>query len=226
MEIQILKIHYPNGGIKDCTERLSRTANAIKIKAMQLGVSTYGIQGCKKRLVIEELDNNKVIATCPTHGDVYHYSKNQRFRCIKCEADNFSKWSKKSSSKTKMRASRRIRMRKPIKMYENRLRSSLHHCFVGHVSFTKHLPYSSQELHNHLESIKLKQNNKCPMCSDDYNNTGFDIDHIIPTSSATNDWDMLELFSLKNLSLLCPRCNRFVKRDKMPLDLKEVNKCQ
>ena len=112
-----------------------------------------------------------------------------------------------------MREAQRIRMKKPINIYRNRLRSSLHYCFKKAKSFTKHLPYSRKELCDHLEMIKLKQNNKCPMCNSNYDDTGFDIDHIIPTSSALNEAELLSLFNLENLSLLCPRCNRHIKRD-------------
>lgn len=215
VEIQILKIYYPNGGVKACSNQLCRTPENIKAKARELKVIAYGVQGGKKRQIIKKLDDNKAIAFCLKHGNTTHYCKNKRFRCVKCESDQFQKWSQKTSSKIKMRNSARMRLQKPLNMYKNRLKSTLYYCFKGTKGFTKNLPYSKQELHNHLEAIRLKQNNKCPMCTNNYNNTGFDIDHVIPTSFASNELELLALFNLENLSLLCPRCNRWVKRDRL-----------
>lgn len=215
IEIQILKTHYPNGGANNCFDKLNRTNVDIKAKAKELNIVAYGIQGGKKRRPIKRLSDNKVLALCPKHGNVLHYCKHERFRCIKCEADSFQKWSQKASSKIKMRNSARIRLQKPINIYKNRLRSTLYYCFKGTKGFTKHLPYSRRELCDHLETIRLKQNNQCPMCKNNYDDTGFDIDHIIPISSASNESELLALFNLENLSLLCPKCNRWIKRDRL-----------
>lgn len=215
IEIKILKTYYPRGGVKACIDKLCRTDTAIKSKACEIGVVVYGIQGGSKKLIIKKLKNNRAIAFCMTHGKVMHYHKSERLRCVKCESEQFQKWSKKASSKIKMRDAARVRLTKPINIYKNRLRSTLHHCSRGTISFTKHLQYSSKELHNHLETIKLKQNNQCPMCNANYDDVGFDIDHIIPTSSASNKSELLALFDLENLSLLCPNCNRYIKSDKI-----------
>lgn len=217
IEIKILEINYPNGGAKACSDKLCRTKVVIIRKAKELGLVAYGVQGGRKRQPIKELNNNKVIAFCPKHGNVSHYGKHERFRCVKCEREQFQKWSQRPSSKIKMRNSARIRLQKPINMYKNRLRGTLYYCFKGTKGFTKNLPYSSKELCDHIEKIRLKQNNQCPMCKDSYDNTGFDIDHIIPLSSTSNESKLLALFNLENLSLLCPKCNRWVKRDRLLL---------
>lgn len=214
IEIETLKRYYPNGGAKACMGRINRSRNAIVRKAKKLNLIAYGVQGGKKRKPIER-NGDKVVAFCPKHGNVLHYCKHERFRCIECESEHYQKWSRKSSSKIKMRNSARARLQKPINMYKNRLRSTLYHCFKGKVGFTKNLPYSKIELCDYLEAIRLKQNNKCPMCKSNYDDTGFDVDHIVPTSSASNESELLALFNLENLSLLCPRCNRWVKRDRL-----------
>jgi len=215
MEIEILKDYYPGGGVKTCSDKLCRTNASIKWKANELKIFAHGVQGGKKRLVIKHLDDNMAIAFCSEHGEVKHYNKNNRLRCIKCERDGFKKWSSKISSKIKMRNSARARLTKPINVYKNRLRSTLYYCFKGAVGFTKHLPYSRKELCDYLEGIRLEQNNRCPMCQDNYDDVGFDIDHIIPTSSTADSTELLLLFNLDNLSLLCPKCNRWVKRDRI-----------
>lgn len=214
-EIKILKTHYPDGGVKACVDKLRRTSTAIKWRAHRLGIVAYGVQGGRKRQIIKKLKNNRILAFCMTHGEVIHYCKSERLRCVKCESESFQRWSRRPSSKIKMRDSARARLTKPINIYKNRLRSTLYHCSKGTISFTKNLQYSSEELHNHLEAIRLKQNNRCPMCNISYDDVGFDIDHIIPTSSASNKSRLLVLFDLENLSLLCPNCNRHVKRDKI-----------
>lgn len=46
-------------------------------------------------------------------------------------------------------------------------------------------------------------------------NYGWDIDHIIPISSATNECDIIKLSHYTNLRPLCSYINRVVKRDKL-----------
>jgi hypothetical protein len=46
-------------------------------------------------------------------------------------------------------------------------------------------------------------------------NYGWDIDHIIPTSSAKNEIDFLKLWNFTNLKPLCSKINRDIKKDKL-----------
>jgi len=46
-------------------------------------------------------------------------------------------------------------------------------------------------------------------------NYGWDIDHIIPLSSALNEEDLLKLNHYSNLQPLCSKVNRDIKRDKL-----------
>jgi hypothetical protein len=46
-------------------------------------------------------------------------------------------------------------------------------------------------------------------------NKSWDIDHIIPLSSAKNEQELLELNHYTNLQPLCSYTNRFIKKDKM-----------
>jgi len=105
-----------------------------------------------------------------------------------------------------------------LRNYEYKLRSGLANLkstYNNQISFSKHLPYNSKQLHTHLENIRLNQNNSCPMCHTSYDINKFDIDHIIPTSIAKTRKELLKLFLLENLSPLCYRCNRYVKRNKI-----------
>jgi len=102
-----------------------------------------------------------------------------------------------------------------IRKYKCILMSVLNNLKSKRINFSKHLPYGSRELCEHLNNILKVQNNCCPMCNKSYNDIKFDIDHIIPTSSAKTKEDLLKLFDLNNLSLLCFYCNRYVKRNKI-----------
>lgn len=82
------------------------------------------------------------------------------------------------------------------------------------IGFSKYLPYNSKQLCDHLENIIKSQNNYCPMCKKSYNEIKHDVDHIIPTSMAKTKEELLKLFDLNNLSLLCFCCNRYIKRNK------------
>jgi hypothetical protein len=48
-------------------------------------------------------------------------------------------------------------------------------------------------------------------------NSGWDIDHIIPISSAESEDDIIKLNHYTNLQPLCSYINRVVKRDKINL---------
>jgi hypothetical protein len=50
------------------------------------------------------------------------------------------------------------------------------------------------------------------MCNKSYDEIKYDLDHTIPTSSAETKEELLKLFNLNNLSLLCYKCNRYIKR--------------
>lgn len=216
-EVKVLYKFYPQEGGLIIKRLPDRTITAIRYKARKLKIKNINRKSSWKP-IIQKLESNKIIAKCKHHGITvyYHNQHNRRSRCVKCNSNQFQKWSKRPSSKIKIRNAARARLTKPINIYKNRLRGTLYYCFKGTKGFTKNLPYSSQELYNHIEKIKLKQNNQCPMCKDNYDNTGFDIDHIIPLSSTSNESKLLALFNLENLSLLCPRCNRYVKRDRLP----------
>jgi hypothetical protein len=119
-------------------------------------------------------------------------------------------WSPDRALTTPTRKGRSLLVRK----YEKRLRNILKRFSNNKISFSKDLSYISSDLCSHLETIRLHQNNCCPMCYISYAVNPSEIDHIIPTSIATTKEELLKLFNLENLSLLCYKCNRYIKRDK------------
>jgi hypothetical protein len=46
-------------------------------------------------------------------------------------------------------------------------------------------------------------------------NYGWDIDHIIPVSSATSEEEVIKLNHYTNLQPLCSKINRNIKKDKL-----------
>jgi len=216
-EVEALKKNYSIIGAEGCTKLINRTSKAIRNKASLLGLKFP--HGKPKRKVFEKLSETRVFALCPKHGKVLHYvnSKNARLICIECQKERDRK-------KVNIRTERRRRYereymrkrRKELKyLIENRLRASLHKYLKGKISFSKNLPYTREELLRHLQKIYKEQEGKCPMCGSSYEDVGFNIDHIIPLSFAKSDEEIIELYNLENLTLLCPHCNQHVKKNKL-----------
>lgn len=215
-EKDILLKHYAEIGAIGCSKLLARRQRAICKKARKMGLSTkktFG-GGIFKKLIISKINDQKGVVVCDKHGETEHYlSPSGSPRCLICRRMCNKIHSNKPEARLKRNLAQRERYKKPEHNYANRLRRTLRFYSSGEISFSKHLPYSSKQLCNHLESIRKIQNNKCPMCSIDYDTSNYDIDHVLPVSIATNIEDILHLFALDNLSLLCPACNRCTKRD-------------
>lgn len=105
--------------------------------------------------------------------------------------------------------------------YKYQLRYSLRNLISKNknkIGFSKYFPYNSKQLCDHLESIRKAQNNCCSMCNISYDINPFDVDHILPVSSAKTTNELFQLFLLDNLSLLCFKCNRWIKRNKVTIN--------
>jgi hypothetical protein len=101
----------------------------------------------------------------------------------------------------------------PVGQMINRLRVSLKRIQKGYT--TKNLPYSVEEFVEHMQSKMELRENKCPICGIDFNLTGYDIEHKIPLSTANLPEEVLELFALENLDVMCPDCNQRIKRSQI-----------
>ena len=93
----------------------------------------------------------------------------------------------------------------------NRLRVALHARLRG--AGLSGLPCTAEELQAHINARLHARRFKCPMCGASLEG-GFDIDHVVPLSSARTVDEMLELFALSNLDVLCPSCNQHRKGSK------------
>lgn len=178
-----------------------------------LDIKAIGRRGCRgTRKILQTLNSDLVICFCPKHGEIEHrLYNNGRTSCKACLRifDNKRRgkrvWTDHSRNLAKL-ARRRYRATS-LGKYVNRMRSVLHQCSVGRISFSRDLPYDAKQLCEHLESIRYKQNNKCPICQQSYGKVKDSIDHIVPIRTATTKDELIILFALSNLSLLCLGCN-------------------
>lgn len=196
-EIKILYKFYPQEGGLIVKRFPDRTIAGIRQKIRELKIQNVNRKLSQKQ-IIQNLGSNKIIAKCKHHGitTYYYYQYNKRSKCIKCHRE----WLKKHR-------------KSPLGNYKSRIQSSLRSYAKHQISLSKHLPYNAENLNKHLEYIRQQQNNKCPMCFISYEINNYDIDHIIPLSSASTIDQLKKLYSLNNLTLLCFKCNRFVKRN-------------
>jgi len=208
-ECNLLVQHYPVNGAGYCVQILDRSRESIKKKACRMGLGTcITSSGRPQKQAIEVLDDNKVLARCKIHGVCPHYlSKGKITGCVEC-VRLFNKNKPVTDAKREYDRQKQRRYRSTtLGLYTSRLRSYLRSFLGRKKGCFRHLPYSPQQLRDHLDSIRQNQNNCCPGCGASYGENNFHIDHVIPISTANTQQDILDLFSLENLSLLCPACN-------------------
>lgn len=206
-EIELLKKHYPTGGSTICAQFINRLLSAIRCKAHEIGIGTECKNGkTVSHPVIFIIEGNRVVATCPYHGNVEHrFKKHNRGPVCKLCRRDYSKLAvvKKSNAQWQKQ-----RLTNPKWLYAHRLRVQLRLAIRNkQLGCFRLLPYSPNELRNHLKMISQQQHNRCPSCNTSYNLVKFQIDHIIPLASVDNDKATFDLFALDNLSLLCGSCN-------------------
>ena len=205
-EIDYLRQYYQSSGSVGCSSFIDRPISAIRDKAFRLGISTRCRNGKSSGAkVISVICNNIVSANCDKHGVVEHRIRHGRSpRCSVCRSEYVRTKEVRLSNR---KYENKIR-KDPKRLYAHRLRVQLRQAITHkNIGCFRFLPYSPTELRKHLDDIKEFQNNRCPSCGANYDIGGFHVDHIIPLSSATTDGEVLALFGLKNLSLLCGSCN-------------------
>lgn len=198
-EDNILKKYYSNNGSFYCSKLLKRTKASIVTRAMKLNLKTIiATSGLPQKFIIKKIAKNKVVSICKIHGEAEHYYYNNHIGyCLIC-------------SRIKDAKHRKI----PINKFTDRLRSSINIAFRK-VSGPNYIPrggfrnldYSPRDLYNYLESIRQLQNNKCPHCNTSYDKCKISIDHVIPLATAKTEQQVIDLFDLKNLNLMCKNCN-------------------
>jgi len=209
-DLEFLKVNYPVKGLKFCAEHLNRSVGSVQ-SAVSGNTITLKIDraNSKNRHIIKKLENNKVIANCKIHGDVVHYNwkSNHSLLCKLCQRKKLKAFNKTTRGR-ELRNKRNRRDRKdPINNFKDRIRNRLNNTYHGRAAHFKDLGFSGEELRNHLFKIKEQQNNECPICNRNYNECKMIIEHIIPLAIAKSKNEIINLFALSNLSLMCSECN-------------------
>lgn len=199
-ELDCLKQWYSPRGPKYCSRYIDKTRYAIIKKAKRLGL--------KHKKTVIQLFGNKVTSFCYKHGESLHYYNEKRIgACVEC----LSQWGKNRPRTNKDRERDKLKQRRyrstELGRLKQNLRTLLWHALKNTVGSFRHLSYSPTQFVSHINSVKAKQYHMCPGCNRKYEDVGFTIDHIIPISRAENDQEVIALFDLENLSLLCRNCN-------------------
>jgi len=167
---------------------------------------------------ISRINKTTVIASCHKHGICIHITnkKNNGLRCGLCSSfyNKERNQRKEIKEKTNERARRNSRkwLENPINNLANKLRKRVRQG-LNRISNKKingcfrNLDYTPLQLYNYLENIKRLQNNECPYCKISYDKCKVSIDHIIPLEKAKTEEEIINLFDLKNLNLMCKSCN-------------------
>jgi len=208
-EDDTLKKFYSNNGSVYISKLLNRTRKSIGNRASYLKLTTkLASFGLPLKTVIEKITENKVLSTCRIHGTAIHYYGNGKIKqCIKCNQIKNAMTMKTEKAKRYNKEWKERYRKTPIGQYKSRIRSEFRAATKGKNGCFRHLPYTAQELTSYLENIKLQQNNLCPICKQSYEKLGFNIEHIIPLAKAKTEKEIIDLFALSNLSLMCPNCN-------------------
>jgi hypothetical protein len=198
-EINILKRFYTNNGPKYCYKLIKRSQSAIRSMAIKLNLKTMiaNSNNLPKKTVIKKISNSQVVSTCNMHGETTHeYRNNKIYGCKKCRIISESK-------RPIYNFTKRIRclIRNSFKRIDNKNGVSISRgCF-------RNLDYTPTQLYNYLTNIKKLQDNKCPICKSSYDKCEMNIEHVIPLEKAKTEQQVIDLFDLKNLNLMCKSCN-------------------
>ncbi len=218
-ERDVLLKYYTEYGSHHCANILGRSPKSIAHQVSKLNLTTIIVPwGLPQKPIIRKLNDNKAISICKKHGETPHYFRRGKlFGCILCQAKQMKALNQTDRMKKYYRNKSRKDRQTKIGLYKSRLRNLLNNAYRRHLSKSgvvkrrgcfRYLPYSPIQLKDHLEKIRESQQNKCPICDASYDLVGFNIDHIVPLATGRVEKEILELFNISNLSLLCPGCNR------------------
>jgi len=215
-EDDILKEFYLNKGVEYCSQKLNRTTGSIASRAYEIGLHSNITCGNRlKKRIICKISENKVLSLCEIHGEtIHHYNKNRISYCTMCCR---SRIKHPLTDKQRIETNKRAKKyrKNPIINFSNRIRASIaiylkrinngngpikRGCF-------RHLDYTPIQLYSYLENTRELQNNKCPHCYTSYDKCEMNIEHVIPLATAKTEQQVIDLFCLQNLNLMCKSCN-------------------
>jgi len=207
-ELEILKKNYPIGGPEFCKKILKRSVGSISKQANKLKLFSGVWRIGKEKRTTRKLDDNKVIAKCKKHGVVVHYDwPGRSLVCSLCAQQRARDFNKTERGKELQRIKTRKWCQDPKNRFVRNIRNRLNKCYHGLTVHFKDLGFSGEELRNHLDKIKEQQNNCCPICNKSYNECQMTIEHTVPLANAKSKEEIINLFQLKNLNLMCKNCN-------------------
>jgi len=203
-EINILKEFFPNKGIKYCADKLNRSKKSVRTKAKIIGLHTSIRGHILKKEIIKRISSTRGLSICKIHGDSeHHLYRNKILYCLVCK--RLREFAKRKDPVNNYTQKLRSLMGQAVKRINGIYKPKRVGCF-------RNLPYTSKELCNHLNMIRKLQKNKCPCCKTLYDDNDkyqkSSIDHIIPIASAHTIEEVITLFAIENLSLMCLSCNK------------------
>ena len=197
-EDNILLQYYYEKGSAFCAKLINRTRRSItnRIEKLNLKTIVANSNGLPKKTIIKKISKNRCLSKCKIHGEEMHFCNNNRIKyCLECT---------------------RTRAQKPINKFANNLRNCIGKSFKRvrnkndrhkRMGAFCYLSYTKEELYNYLENTRKLQENKCPSCDISYDKCVMSIDHVIPLIKAKTEQQVIDLFDLKNLNLICKSCN-------------------
>lgn len=211
-EIKFLKQYYPEKGSRYCSSVISRSCKSISEKAFYLNLlSGANASLLKEKRIIQTLGENRALCKCEKHGTTIYYNPKtktrQALRCMACSREYANIYNKTEKQRNLRREYNKERLKDPKHNFVARIRCHLNHCYHGKQVHFKELGYIGQELKDHLYKIKAQQNSCCPICNRGYNECKMTIEHIIPIATANSKQEIINLFALSNLSVMCINCN-------------------
>lgn len=233
-EVEILKLYYETKGSKYCSKILGRPKGSVINMAGKIELHSNITNGNKlKKTIIRKISKNRIVSLCQKHGESIHsYKDNIIIGCLLCQNINAKNERENNLSlhrKYDREYAKNKRQNDPIYNLAGRLRCQIRDGIRRHIKnpdttikgcFSR-LSYSPLDLFNHIDNIKKQQDNCCPVCKSNYDKVGFHIEHIIPLATAKTEQQIIDLFNLKNLNLMCGSCNSSKNKKDYNIWLKE-----
>lgn len=216
--LQILR-HCPK-----CQPTIIQTTETIIQKGSELFPNEYNYSK------VNYINNNKKITIiCKKHNHEFEQIPKNHFRghlgCMHCQIEMNKSYFQNASEAGKKRGQN---VNKELTKFTNRIRSRINNKLRQYLiskndetiinknnKYEQILGTSFPELKKYIESKWepwMNWNNYGLYKTNEYN-VGWDIDHIIPTSSANTKEELLKLLHYTNLQPLCTNINRHVKRN-------------
>lgn len=93
---RLRELYEARWAMRDISKEIGKSIVEIKGRVTQLGIRRTAF----KRVVLEVIDENNVLSTCPTHGDTKHrLSKSGKLLCISCSTSYYKQHYKRKTQR-------------------------------------------------------------------------------------------------------------------------------